>query len=65
MGILQARALQWEDGGGVGDVEYLSPHGYIRNTPSDTEVHAEHQLRADRRTRPEEGIYRTMQNSGG
>ena len=29
-------------------VEYISLHGYIRNTPSDTEVHAEHQLRADR-----------------
>ena len=26
------------------DVEYLSLHRYIRNTPSDTEVHAEHQL---------------------
>ena len=25
-----------------------SLHGYIRNTPSDTGVHAEHQLRADR-----------------
>ena len=36
------------------DVECLSLHGYIRNTPSDTEVHVEHQLRADRRTRPEE-----------
>ena len=32
------------------DVEYISLQGYIRNTPSDTEVHAEHQLRADRRT---------------
>ena len=29
------------------DVEYISLHGYIRNTTSDTEVHAEHQLRAD------------------
>ena len=29
------------------DVEYISLHGYIRETPSDTEVHAEHQLRAD------------------
>ena len=29
-------------------------HGYIRNTPSDTEVHAENQLRADRRTCPVE-----------
>ena len=30
------------------DVEYISLHGYIRNTPLDTEVHAEHQLRVDR-----------------
>ena len=30
------------------DAEYISLHGYIRNTPSDTEVHAEHQLRADK-----------------
>ena len=34
------------------DVEYISLHRYIRNTPSDTEVHAEYQLRADRGTRP-------------
>ena len=39
-----------QDRGGVGDVEYISFHGYIRNTPSDTEVHADHQLRADRST---------------
>ena len=32
------------------DVEYISLHRCIRITPSDTEVHAEHQLRADRRT---------------
>ena len=32
------------------DVEYLSLHGYIRNTPSDTEVRAEHPLRVARRT---------------
>ena len=32
------------------DVESTSFHGYIKNTPSDTEVHAEHQLRADRST---------------
>ena len=32
--------------GGRGEVL----HDYIRNTPSDTEVHPEHQLRADRRT---------------
>ena len=36
------------------DVEYISLHGYIRNIPSDTEVHAEHQLRADRSTWPVE-----------
>ena len=36
------------------DVEYISLHGYIRNTPSDTEVHAEHQLRVDRSTWPVE-----------
>ena len=29
------------------DVEYMSLHRYIRDTPSDTEVHAEHQLRAE------------------
>ena len=32
------------------DVDYISLYGYIRNTPSDTEVHAEHQLRVSRRT---------------
>ena len=32
------------------DVECISLHGYIRNTPSDTEVHAEYQLRVDRST---------------
>ena len=32
----------------------VSLHGYIRNTRSDTEVHAEHQLRADSSPRPEE-----------
>ena len=32
------------------DVEYICLHGYIRNILSDTEVHIEHQLRADRRT---------------
>ena len=30
------------------DMEYISLHRYIRNTPSDTEVHAEHQLTVDR-----------------
>ena len=32
------------------DVAYISLHRYIGNTPSDTEMHAEHQLRADRST---------------
>ena len=36
------------------DVQYISLHRYIRNTPSDTEVHAEHQLGADRSTWPVE-----------
>ena len=36
------------------DVEYISLHGHIRKAPSDTEVHAEHQLRADRSTWPVE-----------
>ena len=36
------------------NVEYISLHRYIRNVLSDTEVHAEHQLRADRRARPVE-----------
>ena len=35
-------------------MEYITLHGYIGNTSSDTEVYAEHQLRADRRTRPGE-----------
>ena len=32
------------------DMEYLSLHGCIRNTPSDTEVHAGYQLGVDRTT---------------
>ena len=32
------------------DVEYIVPHGYVRNTASNKEVHAEHQLRVDRST---------------
>ena len=30
------------------DMEYISLHEYIKNTPSDPEVHEEHRLRADR-----------------
>ena len=33
-------------------MEYSSLYIYIRNTSSDTKVHAEHQLRADRSTWP-------------
>ena len=33
-----------------GDVEYISLHRYIRKISSDTEVHAEHQLKVDRST---------------
>ena len=36
-----------QDGGGVGGCG-VHLHGYIRNIPSDTEVHTEHQLRVDR-----------------
>ena len=32
------------------DVKYICLHGYIRNTPSDTKVHAEHHVREDRST---------------
>ena len=32
------------------EVEYNCLHGYVRNTPSATEVHKEHQLREDRGT---------------
>jgi len=35
-------------------MEYNPLHGYIKNTPSDTEVHAEHQLRVDKDTSPVE-----------
>ena len=38
-------------------MENISPHGYIRNTPSDTEVHAEHQLRVARSTYQWKRIY--------
>ena len=32
------------------DMEHISLHRYTRNTLSDTEAHAEHQLRVDRIT---------------
>ena len=39
-----------QDGGGVDRLGVVSLRGNIRNTPSDTEVLAEHQMRAGRRT---------------
>ena len=36
------------------NVEYISLYGYIRNTPSDTEVHVEHQLTEGKSTWPVE-----------
>ena len=41
-----------QDGRGLSGhgVQYTSLHGYIRNTPPDTEVHVEHPLRMDRHT---------------
>ena len=47
---LRERTRWWR----IGWTECLSLHGYIRSTPSDTEVHAEHQLRPDRGTWPAE-----------
>ena len=47
------------------DVESISLHGHIRNTPSDTEARAEHQLRAGRSACHWERIHRTTQNSAG
>ena len=35
-------------------MEYLYLYGYIQNTPLDTEVQAEHQLRVDRSIWPVE-----------
>ena len=45
-----------QDGRGLSRhvVQYTSLHGYIRNTPPDTEVHVEHPLRMDRHTWPAE-----------
>ena len=48
------------------DMEYISLYRYIRNTPSDTEVYAEYQLRVDRSTRPvDKKIYRMRNWTGG
>ena len=47
------------------DVEYISLHRYIRNTPSDTKVYAEHELELTGIPDQQKRIYRTMQNSVG
>ena len=46
------------------DVKYIFLHRYIRNTTSDSEVHAEHQLRADRSTSPAEKNIQTNTKLG-
>ena len=43
-----------QDGREAGGCEEHLSHGYIRNIPSDTEVHAEQQLRVDRSIWPVE-----------
>ena len=50
-----------EGGEAGGHGEHLS----IRNTPSDTDVIAEHQVRAGRVSDPGRRTYRTTQNSAG
>ena len=45
-------------------MEYISLHRYIRNTPSDIEVHAQHQLRAGRSTWPAEKNVQTHAKLG-
>ena len=54
------REEEQEGGEAGGHGEHLS----IRNTPSDTDMIAEHQLRAGRVSDPGR-TYRTMQNSAG
>ena len=44
------------------DMEYISLHGYIRNTPSDTEVHAECQLEQTGVPDQQKRIYRPTRN---
>ena len=47
------------------DVEYIYLNRYIRNTPSDTKVYAEHELELTGIPDQQKRIYRTMQNSVG
>ena len=46
------------------DVEYISLHRYFRNTPSDTEVHAEHQLRVAKNIQNHTDPSRTKEQGG-
>ena len=46
-------------------MEHISLHGYIRNTPPDTEDLAEHHLRVGKRTCHQKKVYRTTQNLVG
>ena len=46
------------------DVEYISLHRYFRNTPSDTEVHAEHQLRVAKTIQNHAKLGRTKEQGG-
>ena len=42
-------------------MEYISLHRYIRNTPSDIEVHAEHELELTGTPDQQKRLYRTTQ----
>ena len=46
------------------DVEYISLQRYFRNTPSDTEVHAEHQLRVAKNIQNHAELGRTKEQGG-
>ena len=46
------------------EVEYISLQGYFRNTPSDTEVHAEHQLRVAKTIQNHAKLGRTKEQGG-
>ena len=45
-------------------MEYISLHVYIRNTVSDTEVHAEHQLRVAKTIQNHAKLGRTKEQGG-
>ena len=46
------------------DAEYISLQRYFRNTPSDTEVHAEHQLRVAKNIQNHAELGRTKEQGG-